>query len=67
MKHLTKYLFLACCTALLAAHYHSAQAQNSVTANGVVIRDITMQQNNGRLDIAMEFDFSALHIRSNRS
>ena len=67
MKHLTKYLFLACCTALLAAHYHSAQAQNSVTANGVVIRDITMQQNNGRLDIAMEFDFSALHIRSNHS
>ena len=65
MKHITKYLFLACCTLLLATS--STQAQNSVTANGVSVNDITMQQTNGRLDIAMTFDMSNLHVRSNRS
>lgn len=65
MKHITKYLFLACCTLLLATS--STQAQNNVTANGVSVNDITMQQANGRLDIAMTFDMSNLHVRSNRS
>lgn len=64
MKHITKYLFLACCTLLFAL---PSQAQNSVTANGVSVDDITMKQANGRLDIAMVFDISNLHVRSNRS
>ena len=64
MKHITKYLFLACCTLLFAL---SSQAQNSVTANGVSVDDISMKQANGRLDIAMVFDMSNLHVRSNRS
>ena len=64
MKHITKYLFLACCTFMFAL---SSQAQNSVTANGVSVDDITMKQANGRLDIAMVFDMSNLHVRSNRS
>ena len=64
MKHITKYLFLACCTLLFAL---PSQAQNSVTANGVSVDDITMKQANGRLDIAMVFDMSNLHVRSNRS
>ena len=64
MKHITKYLFLACCTLLFAL---SSQAQNSVTANGVSVDNITMKQANGRLDIAMVFDMSNLHVRSNRS
>lgn len=64
MKHITKYLFLACCTLLFAL---PTQAQNSVTANGVSVDDITIKQANGRLDIAMTFDMSNLHVRSNRS
>lgn len=64
MKHITKYLLLACCTLLFAL---TTQAQNSVTANGVSVDDITMKQANGRLDIAMVFDMSNLHVRSNRS
>ena len=64
MKHITKYLFLACCTLLFTL---PSQAQNSVTANGVSVDDITMKQTNGRLDIAMVFDMSNLHVRSNRS
>ena len=64
MKHITKYLFLACCTLLFAL---SSQAQNSVTANGVSVDNITIKQANGRLDIAMVFDMSNLHVRSNRS
>lgn len=64
MKHITKYLFLVCCTLLLTL---PTQAQNSVTANGVSVDDITIQQANGRLDIAMVFDMSNLHVRSNRS
>ena len=64
MKHITKYLFLACYTLLFTL---SSQAQNSVTANGVSVDNITMKQANGRLDIAMVFDMSNLHVRSNRS
>ena len=64
MKHITKYLLLACCTLLFAL---TSQAQNSVTANGVSVDDITMKQANRRLDIAMVFDMSNLHVRSNRS
>lgn len=67
MKHITKYLFLACCALLFAAYTHSTQAQNSVTTNGVVLRNISMKQNNGRLDTSMELDFSDLHVRSNHS
>ena len=64
MKHITKYLLFACCTLLFTL---TTQAQNSVTANGVSVDDITMKQANGRLDIAMVFDMSNLHVRSNRS
>ncbi|MBQ2033023.1 MAG: DUF3868 domain-containing protein, partial [Alistipes sp.] len=64
MKHITKYLLLACCMLLFIL---TTQAQNSVTANGVSVDDITMKQANGRLDIAMVFDMSNLHVRSNRS
>ncbi len=64
MKHITKYLLLACYMLLFVL---PTQAQNSVTANGVSVDDITIKQANGRLDIAMVFDMSNLRVRSNRS
>lgn len=64
MKHLSKYLFAAC---LLLLSLHYAQAQTTVTANGVTVKDITIEQNASRLDISMVFDMSNLHIKSNKS
>lgn len=64
MKQIYKYLFAAgvvCCAV------GSAMAQSVVTTNGVTVSNVVLAPHNGRMNVDMLFDVSALRVRPNYS
>ncbi len=64
MKQIYKYLFAAC---IMCCAVGSVMAQSVLTTNGVMVSNVVLSPHDGRMNVDMLLDVSALRMRSNYS